>query len=150
AEILAMQPPPSGPGLAIITNARGPGLMAADALMLGGGQLAPLSDETLAVFEASLPACWSHANPIDILGDATAERYQLAVQMCLKDLKIQGVLVLLTPQAMTDPLETARQMQPLARLSNKPLLACWMGGESVREGIGLLNQAGIPTFNAPE
>jgi acetyltransferase len=150
SEILAMQPPPSGPGLAIITNAGGPGVMGADALMLGGGQLASLHPETLATLNASLPPFWSHANPIDILGDATPERYRLAVEVCGKDPNVQGVLVLLTPQAMTDPTETARQLQSFARLPNKPLLACWMGGESVREGIGLLNKAGIPTFSAPE
>lgn len=150
SEILAMQPPPTGPGLAIITNAGGPGVMATDALMLAGGQLAPLHAETLATLNAALPPFWSHANPIDILGDATPERYRLAVEACGKDRNVQGVLVLLTPQAMTDPTETARQMQPFARLSNKPLLACWMGGSAVRPGVELLNAAGIPTFDAPE
>jgi acetyltransferase len=150
AEILAMQPPPRGPSLAIITNAGGPGVMAVDALMLGEGQLASLHSETLAALNASLPSFWSHANPIDILGDAPPQRYRLAVEACGKDPNVQGILVLLTPQAMTDPTETARQIQSFARLPNKPLLACWMGGESVRDGIGLLNKAGIPTFNAPE
>src|SRR5579883_1172179 len=150
ADILAMQPPPRGPSLAIITNAGGPGVMAADALMLGKGQLASLHPETLAALNASLPSFWSHANPIDILGDAAPQRYRLAVEACGKDPNVQGILVLLTPQAMTDPTETARQIQSFARLPNKPLLACWMGGESVRDGIGLLNKAGIPTFNAPE
>jgi acetyltransferase len=148
--ILAMQSPPSGPGLAIITNGRGPGVMAADALLLGGGLLASLHPETLAALNDSLPTCWSHANPVDILGDATPQLYRLAVEVCGRDSNVQGVLVLLTPQARTDPTETARQLQSFARLPGKPLLACWMGGESVRDGIGLLNKAGIPTFNAPE
>ena len=85
AEILAMQPPPRGPALAIITNAGGPGVMATDALMLGGGQLAPLQPATLAALNAALPPFWSHANPIDLLGDATPERYRLAVELCAKD-----------------------------------------------------------------
>jgi acetyltransferase len=150
SEILAMQPPPRGPALAILTNAGGPGVMATDALMLNGGQLAPLETETLAALNAALPPFWSHANPIDLLGDATAERYRLAVEVCARDANVQGILVLLTPQAMTDPTETARQLQPFAHLSNKPILACWMGGVAVREGIELLNRAGIPTFDAPE
>jgi acetyltransferase len=150
SEILAMQPPPRGPALAILTNAGGPGVMATDALMLAGGQLASLGTETLAALNAALPPFWSHANPIDLLGDATPERYRLAVEVCARDANVQGILVLLTPQAMTDPTETARQLQPFARLPNKPLLACWMGGVAVREGIELLNRAGIPTFDAPE
>jgi acetyltransferase len=148
--ILAMQPPPRGPALAILTNAGGPGVMATDALMLGGGQLAPLGPETLAALNAALPPFWSHANPIDLLGDATPERYRLAVEVCAKDANVQGILVLLTPQALTDPTETARQLQLFARLPHKPLLACWMGGVAVREGVELLNTAGIPTFDAPE
>jgi acetyltransferase len=150
AEILAMQPPPRGAALAILTNAGGPGVMATDALMLGGGQLATLGPETLAALNAALPAFWSHANPIDLLGDATPQRYRLAVEVCAKDANVQGILVLLTPQAMTDPTETARQLQAFARLPSKPMLACWMGGVAVREGIELLNTAGIPTFDAPE
>ncbi|MGH7222095.1 MAG: GNAT family N-acetyltransferase [Gemmataceae bacterium] len=150
SEILAMQPPPRGPGLAILTNAGGPGVMATDALMLAGGQLAPLSAETLARLNAALPPFWSHANPIDLLGDATPERYRLAVETCGPDANVEGILILLTPQAMTDPTETARQLQPFAHLPNKPVLACWIGGTAVREGIELLNTAGIPTFDAPE
>jgi len=150
SEILAMQPPPLGPSLAIITNAGGPGVMATDALMLDGGQLAPLGAETLATLDAALPPFRSHANPIDILGDATPERYRLAVEACVKDASVQGILVLLTPQAMTDPTETARQLQPFAHVRDRPVLACWMGGSAVRPGIELLNTAGIPTFDAPE
>jgi acetyltransferase len=150
SEILAMQPPPCGPGLAVITNAGGPGVMAVDALMLSGGRLAPLGPETLEVLNAALPPFWSHANPIDLLGDATPDRYRLAVEACGRDANVQGILILMTPQAMTDPTGTARQLRPFAHLSNKPVLACWMGGTAVREGIELLNTAGIPTFDAPE
>src|SRR5579884_3749434 len=132
SEILAMQPPPRGPGLAIITNAGGPGVMATDALMLAGGQLASLGRETLAALNAVLPPFWSHANPIDLLGDATPQRYRLAVDACGQDANVQGILILLTPQAMTDPTETARQLTPFARASGKPLLACWLGGAGVQ------------------
>jgi acetyltransferase len=150
AEILAMQPQPRGPALAILTNAGGPGVMATDALMTEGGQLAALSPATLATLNAALPPFWSHANPIDLLGDATAERYRIAVEACAKDPHVQGLLILLTPQAMTDPTETARQLLPFAHLPNQPILACWMGGEAVQPGRNLLNQAGIPTFDFPE
>jgi acetyltransferase len=150
SEILSMQPPPRGPALAIITNAGGPGVMAVDDLMTRGGQLAPLDPETLTALNASLPPFWSHANPIDLLGDATAERYRLAVELCAKDKTAQGVLILLTPQAMTDPTETARQVAAVGAKSDKPILACWMGGAAVRPGREILNTAGIPTFDAPE
>jgi acetyltransferase len=150
AEILATQPRPRGPALTIITNAGGPGVMATDALMLEGGQLAPIGDDTRRALDAILPPFWSHANPIDVLGDATPERYRKVVELCARDPNMQGLLVLLTPQAMTDPTETARQLAPFALLPNKPVLASWMGGASVRPGRDFLNQAGIPTFDSPE
>ena len=150
AEILAMQPQPKGPNLAIITNAGGPGVMATDDLMTLGGQLAPLSADTKAALDAALPAFWSHANPIDVLGDATPERYRQVVEICIKDPNVQGVLILLTPQAMTDPTETARQVSGFAKGSGKPVLAAWVGGSSVRPGRTLLQAAGMPTFDTPE
>jgi len=150
AEILAMQPQPRGPALAIITNAGGPGVMATDDLMLQGGQLAALSDPTRAALDQVLPPFWSHANPIDILSDATPERYRQAVEICARDANVQALLVLLTPQAMTDPTETARRLVPFAHLERKPILASWMGSSAVRPGKEVLNQAGIPTFDAPE
>jgi acetyltransferase len=150
SEILAMQSPPHGPALAIITNAGGPGVMATDALITTGGQLAPLSKEILEALDSYLPPFWSHANPIDLLGDATPERYEKVVEVCAKDPGIQGLLVLLTPQAMTDPTETARRLAPFARLKDKPILASWMGGTAVSPGRDILNQAGIPTFDSPE
>jgi acetyltransferase len=150
AEVLAMQPQPRGPGLAVVTNAGGPGVMATDALMLGGGQLAPLGPDTMAALNAALPPFWSRGNPIDVLGDATPERYRRVVEVCAKAPDVQGLLVVLTPQAMTDPTETARQLVPFAHLPNKPVLASWMGGAAVRPGRRLLNEAGVPTFDAPE
>jgi len=150
AEILATQTMPRGPALAIVTNAGGPGVMATDALMLQGGELAELSPETHAELNEVLPPYWSHNNPIDILGDATPERYRKTVEICVRDPNVQGLLVLLTPQAMTDPTETARQLLPFAHLSEKPILASWMGGADVREGRHILNMAGFPTFDSPE
>jgi acetyltransferase len=150
SEILALQPPPRGPALAIITNAGGPGVMATDALMLSGGVLATLSPETLAALNQALPPFWSHANPIDILGDAPPERYRVAVEACAKDPNVQGILVLLSPQAMTDPTATAQKLTPFAHSEGKPLLACWMGGTAVLPGRELLSRAGIPTFDSPE
>ena len=150
AELLALQPPPRGPALAIITNAGGPGVMATDALMLAGGQLAKLSAETKSALDAALPPFWSHANPIDVLGDATPQRYRQTIEICAKDPNIQGLLVLLTPQAMTHPTETARQIVPFAKIEGKPILAAWMGGAEVREGKGVLGAAGIPAYDSPE
>jgi acetyltransferase len=150
AEILAHQPAPSGPGLAIITNAGGPGVMATDALMLAGGRLAPLSHQTLEALSKVLPPFWSHGNPVDVLGDATPERYRQAVEICSRDSAVEGLLILLTPQAMTDPTETARQLASFGKLEGKPVLASWMGGADVRAGRAVLGQAGIATFDSPE
>jgi acetyltransferase len=150
SEILALQPPPRGPALAIVTNAGGPSVMATDALMLAGGQLAALSKETFAALDAVLPPFWSHANPIDVLGDATPTRYRTAVEACVKDATVQGILILLTPQAMSDPTATAREVAAVARDAGKPVLACWMGGAAVRPGRAVLAEAGIPDFDAPE
>jgi len=150
AEILAMQPAPRGPRLAIITNAGGPGVMATDALMIGGGQLAELSSATMDALNAALPPTWSHGNPVDILGDAGPDRFRRAVELCADDPHVDGLLVQLTPQAMTNATATARQLVAFARLPGKPLLASWMGGPDVREGRTILNLASIPTFDSPE
>ncbi len=150
AEILAHQPPPRGPGLAIVTNAGGPGVMATDALMLGGGQLASLSLASVEALNKVLPPFWSHSNPIDVLGDATPERYRQAIEICAKDPAVQGLLILLTPQAMTDPTATAHLLAPYARIEGKPVLASWMGGTDVHAGRGILSDAGVATFDSPE
>lgn len=150
AEILAMQPQPKGPNLAIVTNAGGPGVMATDDLMTLGGQLAPLSPETRAALDQFLPPFWSHANPIDVLGDATPDRYQKTIDVLVRDEHVQGILILLTPQAMTDPTETARQIAAYAHTPGKPVLAAWIGGAAVRPGREVLQRAGMPTFDTPE
>src|ERR1022692_2520916 len=150
AEILAHQPSPRGPGLAIVTNAGGPGVMATDALMLGGGQLASLSQESLDALSKVLPPYWSHGNPVDVLGDAPPESYEKAVEICVRDPNVQGVLILLAPQAVTNPTETAQRLARFAKIEGKPILASWMGGTDVRAGRLILGDAGIATFDSPE
>ncbi len=150
AELLAKQPRPEGPRLAVITNAGGPGVMAADALSEYGLEPAPLSEETLAALNAVLPPCWSRNNPVDILGDASPERYAKTIQICVESRDIDGVLVILTPQAMTDPTGVARQVAAMASKRPCPILTSWMGGVHVEEGRRILNQAGIPTYATPE
>lgn len=149
AEVLAKQPRPKGPRLTILTNAGGPGVIATDALITEGGELAELSAETHEALDRTLPPHWSHSNPIDILGDADPARYATALQAAVKDPNSDGLLVVLTPQAMTDPTETAEQIQQYARLG-KPILASWMGGTDVEAGARILNQANIPTFPYPD
>src|ERR671933_123009 len=150
AEVLSKQPRPKGPRLAIVTNAGGPGVLATDALIAGGGQLAELSDETIESLNGFLPAPWSHANPVDILGDADPERYAKTLEVVREDKGSDGLLVVLTPQDMTDPTATAERLAPYAKTRGKPVLASWMGGESVAVGDEILDRAGIPTFDYPD
>jgi acetyltransferase len=150
AEVLAKQPRPKGPRLAIISNAGGPGVLATDALIRSGGELADLSPHSLNALNQILPRHWSHNNPIDILGDASPERYVQSVEIAAKDPNTDGVLVILAPQASTDPARTAEQLRPLARLDGKPILASWMGGAEVAGGEAVLNRCNIPTFAYPD
>lgn len=150
AEVLAKQPRPKGPRLTILTNAGGPGVLACDALMASGGDLTPLSPDTFAAFDALLPPHWSRNNPVDILGDADPERYARALEIAAKDPASDGMLVILTPQAMTDPTRTAEALKGHAALEGKPVLASWMGGAEVATGVAILNRANIPTFPYPD
>ena len=150
ADVLAKQPRPRGPHLAIVTNAGGPGVLATDALIEGGGELAKPTEATLKTLDAFLPSAWSHANPIDILGDADATRYARTLEVAAADPSIDGMLVILTPQAMSDPTATAEQLAKYAHIPGKPVLASWMGGDSVRPGEEILDRAGIPTFAYPD
>jgi acetyltransferase len=150
AEVLAKQPRPKGPRLTVVTNAGGPGVLTTDALVQNGGELAPLSPETMEKLNAFLPPAWSHNNPIDVLGDATPERYAKTLEITAADPNSDGLLVILTPQAMTDSTATAELLRPYARLRGKPVLASWMGGDSVEAGERILNEAGIPTFGYPD
>jgi len=150
AELLARQQTPKGDRLAIITNAGGPGVMTTDALIERAGELAKLSDETIDTLNEILPLCWSHNNPIDVLGDAPPDRFAKAVEVVIKDKNVDAILVILTPQAMTDPTATAEAIGKSAAHAHKPVLAAWMGGRVVAEGIQKLNAMGIPTYNTPE
>ncbi len=150
AEVLAKQPPPRGPKLTIVTNAGGPAVLATDALITGGGELTDLSKETFDEFNSFLPPTWSRNNPVDIIGDATPDRYAKALATAAKDKNSNGMLVVLTPQDMTDPTQIAEQLKPYANLGDKPVLASWMGGPEVAAGERILNQAGIPTFAYPD
>jgi len=150
AELLARQQPPKGDRLAIITNAGGPGVMTTDALIDRNGELAELSDETMAKLNEFLPICWSHGNPIDVLGDAPPDRFAKTVEIVMKDKNVDAILVILTPQAMTDPTSPAEAVGKAVAHAHKPVLAAWMGGRVVAEGIQVLNEAGIPTYTTPE
>ena len=150
SEILAKQPRPNGRRLSIVTNAGGPGVIATDALIGGGGELSEISDATMAALNAVLPPVWSHNNPIDIIGDAPPERYAKALEVAAADPETDGLLVILTPQAMTDPTATARALLRHAHIEGKPVLASWMGGAEVEEGSRVLREAGIPTFGYPD
>lgn len=149
AEILAKQPRPKGNRLSIVTNAGGPGAIATDALISGGGALSELTPETLAELDRILPAQWSHHNPIDILGDASCDRYAQTLEVVSDDPNSDGLLVILTPQAMTDPTQTAEKLKAYSQLG-KPILSSWMGGNEVATGTQILNQANIPTFPYPD
>ncbi|MGC9940836.1 MAG: bifunctional acetate--CoA ligase family protein/GNAT family N-acetyltransferase [Verrucomicrobiota bacterium] len=150
AEVLGKQPRPKGPNLTIVTNAGGPGVLATDMLVGNGGKLTELSLETLNAYNQLLPRHWSHGNPVDILGDAGPEKYAQAVEIAAKDPNCDGVMVILTPQAMTDPTGTAEQIKKFAKLDGKPILASWMGGLEVAPGVAILNDAGIPTYDYPD
>lgn len=149
-DALAKQPLPKGKKLCIVTNAGGPGVLATDALSQGGGELADLSPASMDAFNALLPSIWSHNNPVDILGDAEPERYAKSLEIAAKDPHIDGMLVIMTPQGMTNPTEIAEHLANYAQSLGKPVLASWMGGESVAEGDDLLNQAGMPSYAYPD
>lgn len=150
AEVFAKQPRPQGPRLTIVSNAGGPAVLATDALLHAGGVLANLSPSSLAALDQVLPSHWSHSNPVDILGDANPERYAQTLEIVTHDPGSDGLLVMLTPQAMTDPTLTAEQVKHFARMPGKPILASWMGGAGVESGKRILTQAGIPTFPYPD
>ncbi|MGB4498353.1 MAG: bifunctional acetate--CoA ligase family protein/GNAT family N-acetyltransferase [Methylococcaceae bacterium] len=136
--------------LAIITNAGGPGVMSTDRAEDVGIKMAELSESSLHALNEVLPTHWSHANPVDILGDATSERYKQSLDVCLKDENIDGVLVILTPQAMTNPTEVAEFIIEGAKTSKKPVLAAWTGGAKVEEGRALFANSNVAHFNTPE
>jgi acetyltransferase len=140
----------SGDRVAIVTNAGGPSVLAADHAPEVGLKLAEIGEETVQALNEVLPATWSHRNPVDIIGDASPERYREAIDICLKDPEVDGVLVILTPQAMTRPLEVAEAVVEAATKNRKPIITSWMGGKQVNPARAVFRQARIPTFNTPE
>ncbi len=146
---------PVGNRLALVTNGGGPGVMAADRASDLGLVMATLSDSTVDYLDKYLPPNWPHCNPVDIIGDAQADRYYHAVKACLDDENVDGVLAILTPQAMTKPLESAQVIIDLAKSNNgnsrsKPLLACWMGETQVATSRDAFTKAHLPHFRTPE
>ncbi len=150
AEVLSKQPRPKGPRLAVVTNAGGPGVLAADSIIAAGGQLAEVSPATMDQLNQMLPPHWSHNNPVDVLGDALPDRYAKAVELVAADPNNDGVLAIICPQGMSHPTLTAEKLMPFAKGLGKPVLACWMGGAEMMPGIQILNRAGIPTFPYPD
>ncbi|MEM0057870.1 MAG: bifunctional acetate--CoA ligase family protein/GNAT family N-acetyltransferase [Candidatus Bathyarchaeia archaeon] len=153
AEVLGMQPLPKGPNLAIITNAGGPGVMATDALIGMGGKLAKLNPQTMEYLNSVLPPYWSHGNPIDILGDARADRYKAVLDAVLNDENVDGILIIYTAQAVADPVEIAKSIVELVKSKGqrgKTILTSFMGKKDVEEANLILNANEIPTFSTPE
>jgi acetyltransferase len=150
AAVLGKQPRPKGPRLAIVTNAGGPGVLAADMLISEGGKIAALSEQTVQELDEILPAHWSRNNPVDVLGDADADRYGKAVEIVSSDPNNDGILTIVIPQATADATAIAKRLQNFKALHGKPILASWMGASEVAEGEAILNASGIPTFPYPD
>lgn len=150
AVAFARQPLISSPWVAIVTNAGGPGIMAADACERAGLQLAHLGAETMERLSRMLPAAASVLNPVDLLGDAPAERYRLAVEEVYADPNVGSLVVILTPQATTEVEETARIIGELSLRNHKPMIACFMGRSAVEPGVRLLHQHNVPNYPVPE
>jgi acetyltransferase len=150
ASAFAYQPILRGDGLAIVTNAGGPGIMASDACERAGLRLASFTKETIDRLRAELPATANLYNPVDVIGDADPGRYELALQAVLADANVDGVLVLLTPQAVTNVAETAEVILRAAADSPKPIFTSFMGGPAVAKGISSLTSRGVPSYPFPE
>lgn len=150
SETLAMQPVPKGPNLLIIGNAGGPNVMATDALISRDGRLAVLRQESLETLNKILPPFWSRSNPVDLLGDASADRYRGSLEICMSDDNVHGAVVIYTPQGASDPVEAAQAVIDVSAKTRKPVLTSWMGEEDVAEGRRLLRKNNVPTFITPE
>ncbi|MBK7095544.1 MAG: bifunctional acetate--CoA ligase family protein/GNAT family N-acetyltransferase [Saprospiraceae bacterium] len=150
AQALSKQPRPKGDRLAIVTNAGGPGVLATDLLVKLGGQLAPLSDDAIRDLNKILPPMWSHNNPIDVLGDASEVEYGGALEVLIQENNVDAILVILTPQSMTDPVSIAKEVVRISKKYSKTILASWMGSADIKAGQEILDQGKIPTFVVPE
>jgi acetyltransferase len=149
-EVLSKQPRPAGPRLTIMTNAGGPGVLATDSLIANGGKLAEIPPSIMKELDEFLPTHWSKGNPIDVIGDADAARYVKALETVSKNPDSDGLLVVMTPQGMTSPTSIAENLRHYATSTGKPILASWMGGPTVAEGVRILTKAGIPMFPYPD
>ncbi len=150
AQIFSKQPRPKGPHLTIVTNAGGPGVIATDALIENKAKLAPIEKKTFEALNQLLPPQWSRNNPVDILGDASPQIYGKVVDVLKDDPESNGILVILTPQDMTDPTQSAKELIPFKDLKDKPIFASWMGADIVAEGMEILSSSNIPTFEYPD
>jgi len=150
AEVLAKQPRPRGPRVAVVTNAGGPGVLAADSVITNGGQLAELSEKSMLQLNELLPPHWSRNNPVDILGDALPDKYAKVVDIVVNDANVDGLLAILCPQGMSEPTQTADRLKAFAQSTGKPVIASWMGGPEMSAGIDILHNAGIPTYPFPD
>jgi len=150
AEALAMQPPPKGSKLTIITNAGGPGIMATDTLIAMGGTLSSLKEETLEALQRILPPYCSRLNPIDILEDSTTDRFRKVMEVCFKDSSSDGFLIIYTPQGASDPVDTAKAIVELSKETTKPILTSLMGEDDCWKARKLLRKNSVPAFSTPE
>lgn len=147
---IGYQPPLTGDRIAIITNAGGPGILATDALERANLTMARFEGETIQSLVQYLPDAASAANPVDVLGDARSDRYKFALQTVIEDPNVDGLLVLLTPQAMTEIEDTAKAVGEVSNQTSKPILACFMGEKEVKSGIDILTQYQVPNYPFPE
>ncbi len=147
---LGYQPLLKNDRIVIVTNAGGPGILATDALERSGMSLARLKVESIQALEQYLPDAASAANPVDVLGDARSDRYRFAMEIVSKDPNVDGIMVVLTPQAITEIEDTARAVGELSQEIDKPILACFMGEAKVEPGIKILREYDVPNFSFPE
>jgi acetyltransferase len=150
AEVLDSKRLPAGPRLAIVTSAGGPGVMATDAIIHLGGELAELSPESMKQLNAFLPPYWSKANPVDLLGDANVDRFTKAIAICLADPGVDGVLVIYVPMPSAPSTQLAQALADSVKNAYKPVIATWMGGEDVKQGRQIFIENSIPAYDTPE
>ena len=150
AELLSKQSRPTGPQMAVITNAGGPGVMAMDAMEYHGVIPAPLSSTTISALEEILPAHWNQRNPVDIYGDASPELYARTMKIVAENNPLHALMVILAPQALTGPLQVAEILVDAFRGQRLPVFAVWMGGRDVESAVAFLNESGIATYSTPE
>jgi len=150
SSILAKQPRPTGRNIVIVTNAGGPGVLATDSVVEKGGKLSKLSDETIEKLNQVLPPHWSHNNPVDIIGDGDENRYQKAMEICLADSNVDGMLVLCVPQVVADPNKVAERVIDISRRTTKPIITSFIGEATVYHARQILNANNIPTYDTPD